>query len=99
MTFFVWKAPLNYKMLIARARKPQIYTESTVSLMTLMTSAQEGLTPPNDQETHSIASYSLQHLTHYTYNVTLYTLHFKHCTLNVELYTLICIHNALHVAL
>ena len=35
---------------VPKIKKIEIYTESLVSLMTLMTYAKEGQTPPNDQE-------------------------------------------------
>ena len=38
---------VNYKLLMARAKKPKIYTECSVSLMT---SAEKRQPPPNDLE-------------------------------------------------
>ena len=50
---------MNYKLLIAQARKPEIYTESSVSLMT---SAEEG--QPHLMNWMNERTPTLLHLTH-----------------------------------
>ena len=80
---------VNYKLLIAWARKPEIYTDSSVSLMTYAKERQPSRNNPEEwQDIHSIASYSQHHLTHSTLHVSLYTLRFTHCTLHIEICTL-----------
>ena len=67
---------VNHKLLIIRARNPEIYTESSMSLMT---SDEEGQPPPNDpevsQNTHSISCILII--------VSSYMLHCIHCTLHI----------------
>ena len=90
---------VNYKLIIDWARKPEIHTESSVSLMTF---AKKGQPPPNYpkewQDTHSIASYSLHHLTRCTLHVSLYIMHFAHCSLQVALWKLQFTHCTLNIA-
>ena len=104
---FCWNAhtgwleeTVNYKLIIDWARKPEIHTESSVSLMTF---AKKGQPPPNYpkewQDTHSIASYSFHHLRRCTLHVKLYMLDLTNFTLYVTLYTLHFSPCPLHVAL
>ena len=84
---------VNHKLLTDWARKPKIYTECSVSLMT---SAEKRQPPPND-----LANCTL-HVALYTptLHFPLYMFHFAHSTLHIALnalnFTCCTFHNALY---